>query len=687
MDFVYRHAWRGAMFATALATVSIQGCAWIGDTVAEKVYPDLQEPGDLEPPPTFKQFPSSAITQAILGGRGQGLNCSIPSLGKSFFKTPAKTADVSLHFRPSCVMHDLCYRHGYATYGYTQADCDRALQASAYRMCRQINGLKDQGNVFENCQVQAKKVLFGVSLGGAGSYKPGGESTYFEYDPMPEKANDYVVARAYDLAREQAAAGDLGVLTYRFFRNTVVARTLRVDPADPQRLLDGKSPAVPWPEQYIPTAPTEESLGNAQTGMIALSRKGASNTSQRFVQFLTTFEDGRTTLSFQRCPSPLSGCPSDSPSIGRMANVAGHPVLVSLAHSNSATDGASMALERLSLETGKNIGDYRLDGDNRIGDRYRFLQNELLLEKDRQGQDTHAWVLVRGMKLDAQGHITRNPDAQGYAERMLVIRQSLADGEASNTQRFLIDAAETGDPLSLVRLAPGAGVALVGLSWKPTDLARFDDQQKNLESPILSVWQLRERSQQLVRQEPVVLPADLHEGFVTRPPVVVDAGIAAPVVVWTRMTATGDTSRPTVSFDVRLTRLDPASAPLPTVGAFSCTLDLTKQIDSLDAAAIRGAANRKAGQPSKKALTEQTRQTATADLASRWQMSQTVVSQRPSASGGADDLAVTTVFSGYPGMSFQAVLNNDAGHFRFVRTLPQAPHLDCRENADRQASR
>jgi hypothetical protein len=45
---------------------------------------------------------------------------------------------------------------------------------------------------------RAKKVVFGVTLGGAGSFKGWRESTYFEFDPNPTRAERFVASRVVD---------------------------------------------------------------------------------------------------------------------------------------------------------------------------------------------------------------------------------------------------------------------------------------------------------------------------------------------------------------------------------------------------------------------------------------------------------------------------------------------------------
>ncbi|MHA6194912.1 hypothetical protein ACX3YG_11120 [Pseudomonas wadenswilerensis] len=677
--------WTLLVIPLLLGAASIQSLAWLfapfGGWLAGFVYPSLPFPADGEQPPTFRQFPPSAMTQTVMGGRGEGLNCSLPPVGKAFFKAPSGSADVSLHFRPSCVMHDLCYRHGAATYGYTQADCDYALQASAFRMCRQVRkaekavekpqaakSAEEEKVEFEDCQKQAKKVLLGVSLGGGQSFRAGEDSTYFEYDPMPEKADDYVIARAYEISPEQAAAGELGVFAYHFHRNSVTAQALKVNPGNPQRLLDSRSAAVPWPGQYIPTAPTAEWLGGGESALMALSRKGAFNTNLEFVKFDTRFKDGKTTLNFLTCPIPLKRCPVDSPAIGKMARMADGPALISLKRVGSESAKASMGLGQWNLETAERIT-HRLGDSPSIGSRYRFLQNELLLEKDAEGQNTHAWVLARGYDTD-DGSIRTPEDGQGYRDRMLVVRQSLISGKASTTTSLPV--AESGDPLFVVRLAPGAGVALAGLQRRsPSWWNMFSGTTPDESATLLTLWHLQDDGNS-IEKPPISLPPPLDQTFIDRPPMVVDlAGIAAPVIVWTHVSD----DRQTPALDLVLTALDPGQSPLPVLGAFKCELSLAEQIDLAAATNIREKAKyeKDANDSSAK---EAAKLKALKDLLRRWKTSQTLVSSKPNGEGPAD-LAVTTVLNGFPRLSFQVVLKNENGGFTYKQVLPDAPHFKC----------
>jgi len=670
--------------AVGLLMGMLQGCVSLADKGAEAIFPNLETPEDMEVPSTFKLFPSSEITQTILGGRGMGLSCSIPKTGRLFFRQEEKSADVNLHFRPACAMHDMCYRHGLATYGYSQADCDRALQAAAFRMCRQIQKPKvDVEDVYALCQTQAKKVLLGVSIGGAGAFRTVGESTYFEYDPMPLRADDYIVARGYALDSQRAAAGELGIVTYHFLRNSVTQRSLKVDPEHPEQLLGlgaSRSNAVAYPGQYVATAPTNERIATDKTAMVALARESQNNTALHLIDFALPQAKGKPALKLEKCPSPLLNeqCATEPlGSINKMAWVDGRPMLITFGHNNG-----TMRLWRRNLASAGQIPNYDLNGGNAINDRYRFLQNDLLLEKDAQGNDTHAWILVRGMKADSNKRIVSTTNGKGFEDRLLVIRQALGDGAAQDIMPVPIDASESVDPLALLRLADGQGVALLGLTWKVSDMLRLEAGKANLSPPLLSIWQFRDN--QPVQHSLESLSPELTDRFIDRPPVVVNApGTAHPLFVWSRLTGAktdkaAQESKTRMTFDIHLATLNPETSPMMGErGSVRCTLDLEKQVDTAAAAGIRTKARRTHGIEEKKPLDSVTRPLAIKKLFERWKMGQTVVSKRPSEQPGVEDLTVTAIFTGYPGNSFQVVLNHNNGRYQFKHTLPTPDWLHC----------
>jgi hypothetical protein len=125
------------------------------------VPPDTQEAAITAFTPT-----ASLGEFAALSGRGEGLDCSIDSfIEHTAFRNPTGGVSVNLRYRQACVAHDYCYRHGAVSYGYTQADCDASLARAALRVCRQTADATD-------CLTQVRKVYAGLTVGGAGSFRP-----------------------------------------------------------------------------------------------------------------------------------------------------------------------------------------------------------------------------------------------------------------------------------------------------------------------------------------------------------------------------------------------------------------------------------------------------------------------------------------------------------------------------------
>ena len=178
----------------------------IADYAANKIYLNIDQELHREYPPTAQSIAFSADQQWIIGGRGMGISCSVPPSVAFLTFSRAKTeAPLSLQFRQACAYHDYCYRHGAATYGYTHAECDYLLQEHAYRLCKHVYG-EDSQNI---CLTNARKVLLGVRVGGASSFKKNysseteSPSTFFEFDPQPAILRKYSVVRIADASRNK----------------------------------------------------------------------------------------------------------------------------------------------------------------------------------------------------------------------------------------------------------------------------------------------------------------------------------------------------------------------------------------------------------------------------------------------------------------------------------------------------
>jgi hypothetical protein len=169
--------------------------------VVDFIYKNVEDISDSEMPPTVTSFQSGPEVVSTIGGSGEGLNCSLPSLANYFFDLmydkDGNRRLVLQRFRQACVFHDLCYRHGLATYGYSQNDCDQILQNEAFRLCLYFsNGSKADGG--ERCQTDSKMILAGVSFGGADAYRAWDRSTYFEFEGDPWRSSSFSVSRVVD---------------------------------------------------------------------------------------------------------------------------------------------------------------------------------------------------------------------------------------------------------------------------------------------------------------------------------------------------------------------------------------------------------------------------------------------------------------------------------------------------------
>jgi hypothetical protein len=213
----------------AIALIGWLGLPVATDRIAGNSFANAPVAFDLEAAPTPWLARWSQVESGALAGRGEGLDCSLPPAVHAAFsrRTPGggKVDRVELLFRQACVAHDLCYRHGAATYGYSQNTCDMMLSESSFRICRQVFKAPNW------CRDQVRKVLGGVVLGGSASYRgilppagwhpPKGDdgsaigqvvSTVAEYDPQPSGNADFALPRYIDGICPNAKPGLLVIL-------------------------------------------------------------------------------------------------------------------------------------------------------------------------------------------------------------------------------------------------------------------------------------------------------------------------------------------------------------------------------------------------------------------------------------------------------------------------------------------
>lgn len=202
-----------------VTTISITGCSAFFDTIANTVLANEVRFDDSETPPTPHAIAASGDAVQLVGGQGRGLSCSLPWGAQELaFSRGKRQAPIALQMRQACAFHDYCYRHGNATYGYSQADCDFMLQQQAFRLCKFINA----NATISECETNARKVTLGVRLGGFGSFKRAraledkGASTFLEFDPYPMRASAFRVVRIADAPRQWVRDGLLPKAAYHF---------------------------------------------------------------------------------------------------------------------------------------------------------------------------------------------------------------------------------------------------------------------------------------------------------------------------------------------------------------------------------------------------------------------------------------------------------------------------------------
>lgn len=199
--------------------LAIAGCASSIGKIADSLLANEVGSDDRELPQTAYAIPASANGIQMLAGQGSGLSCSLPWGAQTLAFTAGEyQAPIALQMRQACAFHDYCYRHGNATYGYSQADCDFLLQQHAFRICKYVNRERS----VEKCETDARKLTLGVRLGGfkpfqrARATEDSAGSTFLEFDAYPVRSERYQVLRIADAPEEWVRTGHLPKAAYHF---------------------------------------------------------------------------------------------------------------------------------------------------------------------------------------------------------------------------------------------------------------------------------------------------------------------------------------------------------------------------------------------------------------------------------------------------------------------------------------
>ena len=110
------------------------------------------------------------------------LGCSIPEV-VLLLSDPYKQQAEKFH--SSCVVHDFCYRHGFATYGATHAECDLVFYDNMKKACGRMGLLSVlDTKEFGKCQLAASSTYEAVRRYGEKYFRTT-TSTYCEYREDP----------------------------------------------------------------------------------------------------------------------------------------------------------------------------------------------------------------------------------------------------------------------------------------------------------------------------------------------------------------------------------------------------------------------------------------------------------------------------------------------------------------------
>lgn len=111
-------------------------------------------------------------------GGSEPVGCSIPEVVKILVVPYQDQAD---KFHPACVVHDFCYRHGFATYGTKRETCDQNFYEDMQLTCEK-NGLLSKIDIegYAACKTAALQTFEAVSRYGEPHYRTT-TSTVCEY--------------------------------------------------------------------------------------------------------------------------------------------------------------------------------------------------------------------------------------------------------------------------------------------------------------------------------------------------------------------------------------------------------------------------------------------------------------------------------------------------------------------------
>lgn len=382
--------------------------------VAYYLYQDIDTPIDREAPLTPKLAVPTPDVRAVIAGRGEGLGCSIPWLvEKVFFDRASGESPARLQFRQACLFHDYCYRYGYATYGYAQSDCDFLLLQHAYRLCIQAYEIAQRSTEF--CSDRARRVLLGVRFFGREAFQVRERSSFVEFDPMPDRADDFTVGRLVRFETGHELTVDNRRListpvTFRVSRGWLTRREFRWN--DVKQLGENDATAEVNDRFVLGAVPTPPSIGRTSGAdrYIWLARKAATNTG--FVLMAGPMPDKFDQHLCGEIDKKITPCdPDASPmQIVQLPGPGGESIgVLTVSHRFRGPRRQGVALHAWTLDaasldgaaTGRPKATTVLLED--MFQRYRFLQSEALIGEFRKPGCTESLVFGRGVYLEEDG--------------------------------------------------------------------------------------------------------------------------------------------------------------------------------------------------------------------------------------------------------------------------------------------
>jgi hypothetical protein len=392
-----------------------------------------------EPPPTAVPVPASVDVRYVIGGKGLGLSCSIPPLAQKLFIDPLRPksrsngaptiSPVALQYAQACTTHDYCYRHGLATYGYAQQDCDDMLFDQAYRICAHIYAGEAS---ISNCQQQAALVRMGVRFFGKTAYQELGESTYFEFDPMARGTR-----KSFSASRllPDSKSGAKVLKTYFLDRNKYSAMTGRNTNLSAVIDETKQEVAVVYAPPVMTLNPSEKDLPYR---LWISSRAALSNTGFEF-RGLDDKDKASTKPAKLDCNSPNAWVTSNG-SYGRV---------ITFGPTATPKPPLKECYASIKLATRDELPVWSIRGHDTINQNvYRLYDQAPLSGSFSKGSDEYLFI-ARGYYGDGSGN---SSSGENYEKSVSFVALDAGAQATTSTTKFqLVDMHQDDAPLSVFR--------------------------------------------------------------------------------------------------------------------------------------------------------------------------------------------------------------------------------------------